>query len=227
MATVDLAQPLSQALPFWEELSEQDKNLLAQSSTVQRFSRGEQITGKAAECLGGFIVVEGAVRSYMMSEEGREVTIARMRPSEPCLLGASCVLHSIAFDVFMEAELDSTCIIIPPQALNAVFEHDMRAENWSLNTIVDRFSDIMWSMQQILFMSFDRRLAIFLYEESSRTKSDELRMTQEQIAKHLGSAREVVSRMLSYFSDEGLVEVGRGRVVIRDRVRLRDMALGS
>lgn len=142
-------------------------------------------------------------------------------------MGASCVLRSIAFDVFMQAERDTRCILISPQALDAVFKRNLRAENWALNALVDRFSDIMWTLQQTLFSSMDKRLAVFIYEECLRTGTDVVEMTQEQIARHLGSAREVVSRMLSYFSDEGIVSVGRGRLEVVDRVRLKGIALDA
>ena len=216
---------LAKLVPFWNVLNEEDREHLARFTTRAAYVAGEQIRENAAECLGGIIVVEGSVRVYIMGEDGREVTIARLRAHEPCLLGASCVMHSIAFDVFMEAEEATSLLLVAPQALNAVFERNMSAENWALNAVVDRFSDIMWTLQQILFMSFDKRLAIFLYEESARTGSDTVKMTQDRIAKHVGSAREVVSRMLSYFAEEGIVEVGRGRIEIRDRARLKKLAL--
>ena len=88
----------------------------------------------------------------------------------------------------------------------------------------ERFSDVMWTMQQILFMSFDRRLAVFLIDESAKTGKDTLTMTHDQIAKYTGSAREVVSRMLKYFENEGMVELGRGRVRLKDKKRLKELA---
>lgn len=220
-----IAEVLSSTMPFWDGLAAADKELLVSAARERHFAAGEQIDGCGANCLGGFVILEGSVRIYLMSEEGREVTLIRVRPGEPCLMGASCVLHSMAFDVSMEAEGETDCIVIAPGALDAVYSHDLRAENWSLNSIVDKFSDILWSLQQALFSSFDKRLATFLYEESTRSNSDTVEMTQEQIAKHLGSAREVVSRMLSYFSGLDLVAVKRGRIEILDREGLRKIAL--
>ena len=83
----------------------------------------------------------------------------------------------------------------------------------------------MWVMQQILFMSMDKRLAIFLHDESTRLGTDNLTLTHEQIAKYMGSAREVVSRMLKYFSAEGIVQVSRGGIKIIDRQKLKRLAL--
>lgn len=225
MTADERREALESHLPFWGILDEADRSLILANSQEMRFASGEQIRGQAAECLGGFVVLEGMVRAYLVSDEGKEVTLSRLRPDEPCMLGASCVLHSIAFDVLMEAEQDTSCLIISPAALEQVFSHNVAAENWSLNALVDRLSDIMWNMQQMLFTSFDKRLAAFLYEETARTGEDVVRLTQEQIAKHLGSAREVVSRMLGYFAEEGIVRAGRGQVQILDRDLLRKMAV--
>jgi CRP/FNR family transcriptional regulator len=81
----------------------------------------------------------------------------------------------------------------------------------------------MWAMQQILFMSMDKRMAIFLWDEMSRTKNDTLKITHEQAARYVGSAREVVTRMLKYFSTEGIVEVSRGGIRILDKAKLFDL----
>jgi len=100
------------------------------------------------------------------------------------------------------------------------------AKIFALESAVSSFSDIMWVMQQILFMSMDKRLAIFLLDEISKTGKDTVKLTHEQIAKYMGSAREVVSRMLKYFSTEGLVSVSRSDGVrILDKKRLRALTL--
>ena len=96
---------------------------------------------------------------------------------------------------------------------------------FALEAAMTTFSDVMWVMQQILFMSFDRRLAIFLLDEASKTGSELIHLTHEQIAKDMGSAREVVSRMLKYFSTEGMVELSRGGVKLLDKQKLRRLAL--
>ena len=96
-------------------------------------------------------------------------------------------------------------------------------EAFAYRLATERFSDVMWTMQQILFMSFDKRLAIFLLDESASLGSDTIKLTHEQIAKLLGSAREVVSRMLKYFAEEGYVRLSRGTVTITDKKALREL----
>ncbi len=141
------------------------------------------------------------------------------------MLSASCVLDAITFDVFVDAEEDSKCCVISGPAFALVAERNPAVKIFALETAVGRFSDVMWVMQQILFMSMDKRLAIFLSDESARTGSDIITLTHGQIARYMGSAREVVSRMLKYFASEGIVEVLRGGVKILDKKRLRKLTL--
>ena len=142
-------------------------------------------------------------------------------PFALCVLSASCVLHTITFDVFIDAEETSECYLISGPAFASLAEENTNIKIYTLETALSRFSDAMWIMQQILFMSMDKRLAIFLLDESARTKSDTVELTHEQIARYMGSAREVVSRMLKYFASENLVEVSRKGVKILDKKRLR------
>jgi CRP/FNR family transcriptional regulator len=161
----------------------------------------------------------------MLSEDGKEITLYRLFPGDICMLSASCVLRSITFDVFVDAEEDSVCYVISGNAFAEIAGRNLYVENYALDTAVGRFSDVMWVMQQILFMSFDKRLAIFLWDEASKTGDDTIRLTHEQIAKYVGSAREVVSRMLKYFASEGIVELSRGGIKIINRQKLRELAV--
>ena len=142
------------------------------------------------------------------------------------MLFASCFLVvAINFDVFVDAEEESICYVINGAVFAAIAERSPDMKIFALETVVSRFSDVMWVMQQILFMSMDKRLAIFLADESARTGTDTIALTHEQIARYMGSAREVVSRMLKYFANEGIVEVSRKGIKILDKARLRQLAL--
>lgn len=82
-------------------------------------------------------------------------------------------------------------------------------------------SQVVWTLEQILFMSMDRRLAQFLLEESEKNKEEVVRLTHEQIARYIGSAREVVSRMLKYFEQENLLKISRGSIAILNKQGLQ------
>ena len=142
-----------------------------------------------------------------------------------CMLSAYFFIDSFIFVVILDVEEESECYVIGGSAFAAVAERNPSLKIFALETAVGRFSDVMWVMQQILFMNMDKRLAIFLSDESARTGSDTIELTHEQVARYMGSAREVVSRMLKYFAKEGIVEVSRGGIRISDKKRLRELTL--
>ncbi len=220
----EFAGVYKEMFPFWEEITEEDRAELCRHSREIAYSKGANIHD-GNECSGVIFVRSGCLRVYMLSDEGRDITLYRLYPGDLCMLSASCVLEAITFDVLIDAEEDSACYVISGPAFAAASERNPRIQIFALETAVSRFSDVMWVMQQILFMSMDRRLAIFLLDESARTGSDTISMTHGQIARYMGSAREVVSRMLKYFVNEGMVESLRGGIRILDKKRLRDLAL--
>ncbi len=211
--------------PFWNGLGEGERERLRRSARRASFARGAQLHS-GDECTGVFCVSSGEIRVYIMSEQGREITLYRLGEGDVCMLSASCVLQSVSFDVYVSAETDCECILIDGKNFADVSDSDITVRCYALELAVSRFSDVMWAMQQVLFMSFDRRLAIFLWDEMQKTGDPLIRLTHEQIARYTGSAREVVSRMLKYFATEHIVENSRGGVRVIDKARLKRLALG-
>lgn len=224
MAQIDFESTYSDVFPFWNEISEREKDFICNHSTDIVYKKGTTIHD-STECSGVIFVQSGCLRVYMMSDEGKDITLYRLYKGDMCMLSASCVLSSITFDVLIDAEEDSECYVINGPAFMKISNDNPKVKIFSLETAVSRFSDVMWVMQQILFMSMDKRLAIFLLDESSRTGSDFIVLTHEQIAKYIGSAREVVSRMLKYFVNEGIVKSSRKGITIIDKQRLRALTL--
>lgn len=210
--------------PFWDKISETDKDYICQNSYTITYPKDTNIHD-GNECSGVIFVRSGSLRLSIMSDEGKDITLYRLHQRDMCMLSASCVLQTITFDVFINAEEDSECYVISGPAFAAVSERNPSIKIFALESAVSRFSDVMWVMQQILFMSLDKRLAIFLSDESARTGSNTITLTHGQIAKYIGSAREAVSRMLKYFTNEKIVEVSRGGIKILDKKRLRKLAL--
>ncbi|MCI8619518.1 MAG: Crp/Fnr family transcriptional regulator [Oscillospiraceae bacterium] len=210
--------------PFWTEISQSDRDFICQNSYALSYPKGTNLHN-GNECSGVIFVRSGSLRLSMMSEEGKDITLYRLHKGDMCMLSASCVLQTITFDVLVDAEETSECYVISGSAFAEVSARNPKIKIFALETAVSRFSDVMWVMQQILFMSMDKRLAIFLTDETARTKSDTVTLTHEQIARYMGSAREVVSRMLKYFANEGIVDVSRGGVKILDKKRLRQLTL--
>ncbi len=221
MIISELEKEYREIFPFWDTLSADDKDLLCRYTVRKNYSNGDNIHGGNGECTGAIIVKIGSVRAFMLSEEGREITLYRLYPGDICMLSASCVLQAITFDVMVDADTECECFILNGKTFSEVANRNLNAKNFALETAVGRFSDVMWVMQQILFMSFDRRLAIFLTDELAKNGGDTVRLTNEQIAKYMGSAREVVSRMMKYFKAEGIAERTREGVKILNKAKLR------
>ena len=219
----NIRETLSNTLTFWEHLSETEKLKLEENSYPVRYKKGETIHGGEQDCIGILLVRSGGLRTYILSEDGREVTLYRLSDGDVCVLSSSCVLSNITFDVHIDADFDSELLIINSEVYSELADLNIYVENFTNKEAVARFSDVMWAMQQILFMSFDKRLASFLIDEISRTGSVEIMLTHDAIAKYVGSAREVVSRMLKYFASEGIVELQRGGLKVLDKQRLRKL----
>ena len=196
-------------LPIWDKLTPQQQESIRQVIEFRSVKKGTHIHD-GNECTGIILLKTGSLRLYLLSPDGKEVTLYRLYPGDVCILSASCLLEAITFDVSVDAEEDSECIVVGSCALEELSRRIPAVKLYTLETALSRFSDVMWVMQQILFMSMDKRLAIFLLDECAKTGSDTVKLTHEQIAKYMGSAREVITRMLKYFVSEGLVSSSRG-----------------
>ena len=208
---------------FWEHLDEKQKQQLCENTFPAHYPKGTTVHGGNADCIGVLLVKQGQLRTYMLSEEGRDVTLYRLFPGDTCILSASCVLDAITFDVFIDAEEDTDVLLINSSVFHQIAEENIYVKCFGYELATTRFSDVMWAMQQILFMGADKRLAIFLWDEIAKTGSDSIKMTHEQIARYMGSAREVVSRMLKYFAGEGIVALSRGEIRIVDKEKLQKL----
>ncbi|MBR5292266.1 MAG: Crp/Fnr family transcriptional regulator [Clostridia bacterium] len=203
--------------PVWNKLTPQQQSKLRAAVFTREVPAGMVIHNGGADCMGLVLVQSGRLRSYILSEEGREITIYRLFERDMCLFSASCMIKNMQFDVTVEAERDSKIWIIPTYMYKELVDESLPMANYVNDLMASHFSEVMWLMEQIMWKSFDKRLASFLLEESVLEDTDKLTITHEKIANHLGTAREVVTRMLRYFQSEGLVNLARGTVEITDR----------
>ena len=212
-----------ECFPIWDKLNETEQEVLENAAGIVHYKKGEHIlTG--LECLGMILVNEGQVRAYITSDDGRQITLYRLFEHDLCLLTASCMMSNIQFTIYMTAEKDTDLWIIPPDIYEHMMESSLTISNYSHQIMAARLSDVMWTMEQVMWKSFDKRLASFLIEESNIVGDDILHITHEKIADHLGSAREVVTRMLRHFQSDGLVKLSRGAIELLERKELYELA---
>lgn len=215
---------LSEFFPVWDRLTPEQRRRLESAATRRRLRAGDMVHGAGTDCVGLLAVCSGRLRAYMLSEAGREITLYRLFERDICLFSASCMVKSLQFDMNIEAERDTELMVIAPDVYRGVMEESAALSNYTNELMASRFSEVMWLVEQILWHSFDRRLAAFLLEESALEGGDELNITHERIAAHLGTAREVVTRMLRYFQAEKLVSVSRGTIKIENARGLETVA---
>lgn len=211
---------VSSHLEFWEHLSTEEKELLRQQTVKVSYDKNRNLYHSNNECLGVLLVKKGGLRGYLLSEDGREVTLFRVSAGEVCVMSASCALNRLTLEVHIDTETATEAYLIRSSIFVRLKDQNIYVENYLYKSVAEKFSDVMWAIEQILFMSIDKRLAVFLLDEMARTHSEELHLTQEQIARYIGSAREVVSRTLKSFQAKGLIRQSRGTIWVLDRKKL-------
>ncbi len=216
---------LADYLPFYDKLSEDEKTTIKNSAEERILVKGTKLYPFSGECIGVLLVKAGQIRAYITSEGAREITLYRLIEHDLCLFSASCMMKDIDFEIQLEIEKDADVFVIPPYVYKELMETNADAASYTNRIMQSRFSEVVWLIDKILFRSMDRRLATFLLEESSLEGSPKLKLTHEKIANHLGSAREVVSRLLSYFQSEGYITLSRGSIEILDSSKLYDLSL--
>lgn len=219
-----MKSPLSELLPFWGELTEIQQRTLHASAQEKHYSKNSVIHGGSYECTGLVLVKEGQLRVYIISDSGKEVTLYHLLEQDICLFSASCAMKNIQFEITVSAAQDSAVYVIPAKIYQKLAEESLPVANFTNQLMASRFTEVMWLIEQVMFKGFDTRLAGFLVSQSNLNDSDTLRMTHDEIAHHLGSAREVVSRMLKHFEEDGLVSLFRGGIRIVEPGKLQDLA---
>ncbi|WP_173442946.1 Crp/Fnr family transcriptional regulator [Selenomonas ruminantium] len=208
---------------FWKELSEAEVEFVCANTRKVSYPKGAYVHQGPLDCIGALLIRSGQLRVYTMSEDGREVTLYRLFAGDVGILSASCVLDALTFDVYIDAEEDTEVLLTDAAAFRRLVEGNIHVRCYAYELATQRLSDMLWKMQQVLFLSADRRFAIFLLEESAQNGSGEIHLTHEQIARYMGTAREVVSRMVKYFNQEGWIKNSRGCIKIIDRQALEQL----
>ena len=214
----------SSFFPVWNRLTDRQQAALSGGVFSRKVRKGDVIHNGDADCTGLLLVRCGQLRTFILSQDGREITIYRLFERDLCLFSASCMMRSIQFEVTIEAEKDTELWVIPAETYRKVMEESAPLSNFTNEIMATRFSDVMWLVEQIMWKSFDKRLAAFLLEEAAIEDTNKLKITHEIIGNHMGNPREVVTRMLRYFQNEGMVKLSRGTIEITDEDALRNLA---
>lgn len=209
---------------IWDKLTADQQRWVSDSIQHRTIRKGTVVHNGSLDCAGLLLIESGQLRAYMLSDEGREITLYRLFDMDICLFSASCIMRSVQFEIIIQAEKDTKLWVIPPQVYKKLMEESAPVANYTNELMASRFSEVMWLVEQIMWKSLDKRLAAFLLEESAIEGTPTLKLTHEMIANHLGSHREVITRMLRYFQSEGMVRLSRGTVTLTDEDKLQALS---
>ena len=213
-----------ECFPIWDKLTPEQQNKISKAIAYRHIEKGTMLYN-GLDCTGLLLIKTGQLRAYILSDEGREITLYRLLDGDICLFSASCIMNSLQFTVNIVSEKNSEVWVIPPDVYKNLMENSAAVANYTNELMASRFSEVMWLIEQIMWKSLDKRLAAFLTQESNLENTTSLKTTHEIIANHLGSAREVVTRMLRYFQNEGIVKLTRGTVEILDLQKLKQLSI--
>ena len=208
---------------IWDKLTLEQQEKLTAGVISRRVPKGTVIHNGSMDCTGFLLVKSGQLRAYILSDEGREMTVYRLFDRDMCMFSASCVMNSLQFEIVIKAEKDTELWIIPPELYKELMEQSAPVANYTNEIMATRFSEVMWLIEQIMWKSLDKRVASFLLEEAVIENTCQLKITHEAIANHLGTHREVITRMLRYFQSEGMVKLTRGTVELIDEKKLKQL----
>ena len=212
-----------QSFPFWEHMSEKEQELVLSHVRQAHYPAGSAVQSAEQHCLGTVFLLKGILRVYLLSAQGKEATLYRLREGDVCTLSASCMLSAVTFDVQIDAETDCELLVIPAGIYSQLMKENIYVENFTYKLTTEHFSDVIAGIERTFFLTLPQRIAAFLLDEAAEAGSDSVAVTQESLARSIGSAREAVSRALKQLSGAGCIEVSRGGIRILDKTKLYHM----
>ena len=221
----DLHARLFSATPLGAELSAEEEKFLRSSMRQVRYRENKLLVAGDSLCDEVLILQQGAMRVFKVSEEGREVTLYRLSAGDTCLMTVSCLAGAAGLDANVEIEAGTEVISIPGLVFQSLLENNPALHRYMMQKAFLRLNQVMRVVELVTFASSRARIALYLQEAKLRQGKPRLKLTQEQIALEVGTAREVVSRVLGEFADVGVVALSRGTIELIDENLLEDMAV--
>ena len=214
---------LSDNLPFFKDLSQEEKTMIYDATHIEEYKLGELVYSKYKACSGIVLVLKGQLRSFMSSLTGKEITLFRLFENDLCILSSACVYQNLSYDISLQAEEDSSLIVIDGNFFKEVLEKNLSVQKFMLEITQSKLSEIMWVLEQVVFFSLEHRLSDYLINQHYLKDSIQIHITHEAIANDLGSSREVISRILKRFEKDNLIEMRRGYIKIIDIKGLKSL----
>ena len=208
---------LEQFEPF-ASMSETGRSQLGRGLHYNHVTDRVTILNKGQRVSGAYVVVEGGLRVYTLSPSGSEATLYLIRPGETCVLALNCIFNDLLYPAWVEALPNTRVAVIPGLLYRSLFESETGVRNLTVQAFSTIVFRLMSELEEIHSFNLEQRLANFLLLHASN--EGRVRMTQQLIASHLGTTREVIARVLSGLAAGGFITTGRNLIEIRDPIRL-------
>jgi CRP/FNR family transcriptional regulator len=215
--------------PALGRLSREGEESVRTQAESLRIPAGTILLSEGQLCQALLLVAEGAIRVFKAAPSGREITLYTVKPGESCLLGVTCLLTDSHYPAQAVTGVETEALSVPAPVFRTLFASETSVQQYVVGLFSRRLSDVMTLVEEVAFRRMDERLASFLISSSDRGSGiyGPVTMSHEEIADHLGTAREVVSRLLSQFESEGMIAVERRVVRITDPRKLARRAAGD
>lgn len=210
-----------EALPFFTTLNNREKIEFQQQSEILIGDPGKVIVEAGVVCRKVYFVLEGSLRVFQLSEEGREMTLYRAKEGEACLFSLTCIMKEEALNTITVVEKKAKLVGIPVVYFEELMSENLEFQRYFLRRLLRKISSLMSRTEAVTFFSIEQRLAKYLWDRFSNHASAILFTTHEKIAAEIGSAREVVSRMLKAFQEEGVIKLSRGKITLLSQEKLK------
>lgn len=214
---------IENVFPFWKSIEKEDKKIILDKIYTIKREKNTILFNNKENCNGIQIIKKGRVRLFITSPNGNEITLYRLIDNDLCILSASCLIKNLTFETEMQFEKDTEIIVIPKEIYEDLSEKYPTVKTYTLELLSEKFSDVMWLFNQFVFSNMASRLAKTLIDHRALENNDELKITHEILAKDLGTAREVVTRLLKQFQTDNLVKLSRGKITILNYKKLYNM----
>lgn len=207
-----------ESLELFRQLSDVSKAMLGPGLHFVHYEKKTRVLGKGQPVSGAYIVVGGRLRVFTLSPDGHEATLYWVARGETCVLALNCIFNDLLYPAWVEADAATQVAVIPGPLYRVLFDNEAAIRNMTVESLATGVFRLMAELEQVHSRTLEQRLANFLLLNASAEGI--LRMTQQEIAGHLGTTREVIARLLRQWATTKIIDTRRGAVAIRHAERL-------
>jgi CRP/FNR family transcriptional regulator len=219
MIAADIQDLVLARYPMLRELPPGTLAELMAAATYMKVPAGAMMFDENQPCMGFPLLLSGSARVIKAAPNGRELHLYYVLPGEACILTSSCLLGKSHYQARGLVQEDLELVVLPPAAFKLLFSRLEAFREYVFGRFSERMSDLLELVGAVTFQKLDQRLAASL-----AAKSSPIRTTHQALADELGSLREIVSRLLKHFADQGWVRLGREQIEVLDASALRKLA---